>query len=533
MVQSDLVATGVAGLDALFFGGIRRGNLVLVKGEPGSGKTLLGVEFVYRGATVYDEPGLIVVFESDPVLLKRDALAFGWDLDALEAANRIRIIATSPQVLDQELRSSNGVLLQTAREMGARRIFIDNVAVLGALPRGHQTNGSNGHTANGANGNGNGHGASSPREAFQHLLDGLRREELSGLIAHEATGNADVSATLDAAEILADTVLHLQRGRHDRGVFRRIEILKSRGQRFDEGEHTLRIVDGQGLQVYRRVQSDARRRLVQPASEVKRSAVGTDALDQLCGGGVYEGSVTLIIGNSGCGKSTLGYQLATQGVERLEKRALIVTSDEHPAQVLRNADGLGLPLRRHVESGMVGMLHVSPLEVEVDVLFADICRAIEEHRIDRLIVDGVTAIANALHDERRFREFMHGLMAFTKQRMLTTFICYEHPEIFGLTRFMPNSGISSIVDNIILLTYVELGDRMRRAILVAKARGCDHVMETREYTIGQGGVTLVPEAEPLPRASFSQYLGLLSKAPTRIEGDAQRRRRWTDMPLSE
>jgi circadian clock protein KaiC len=213
---------------------------------------------------------------------------------------------------------------------------------------------------------------------------------------------------------------------------------------------------------------------------------------------------------------------------------MLVSSDEHPAQILRNADSLGLPLRKHVDSGVVHLLHVSPLELEVDVLFATICRAVEERAIERLVLDGVTAIANALHDERRFREFMHGVMAFTKQRMLTSFICYEHPEIFGLSRFMPDSGISSIVDNIVLLTFVELGDRMRRAMLVAKARGCDHALSTREYTIGPGGLTLLPEGpETLPFASFSSYLGLLSRAPTRIEPDTLQRRRKSDVPMDE
>ncbi|HTI36424.1 MAG TPA: ATPase domain-containing protein [Vicinamibacterales bacterium] len=517
----DLVATGIAGLDPLFFGGIRRGNLVLVKGEPGSGKTLLGTEFIYRGATQFGEPGLIVVFESNPMLLRRDAAAFGWDLEALERQNTLKIIATSPQVLDQELRGTDGVLLQTAREMGARRIFIDNVALLGA---------ASAHNDRSTNGNGTG----SPREMFQHLLEGLRREELTGLVAHETSTHVNAVLTLESAEILADTVIHLHRGRHERGVFRRIEITKSRGQPFDEGEHTLHISDGKGLEVFRRVQSDVRERLTQPASDLRRSAVGMEAIDQLSGGGLYVGSVSLIIGNSGSGKSILAYQLAAEGAEKLGKRALLVSSDEHPAQILRNADTLGLPLRSQVESGAVQLLHVSPLEVEVDVLYATICRAVEERAAERLVLDGVTAIANALHDERRFREFMHGLMAFTKQRLLTTFICYEHPEIFGVTRFMPDNGISSIVDNIVLLTFVELGDRMRRAMLVAKARGSAHALATREYTIGPGGITVLPEGpDMLPLPSFRTYLGLLSRAPTRVDAEVSKRRPRSDMPVNE
>ena len=166
---------------------------------------------------------------------------------------------------------------------------------------------------------------------------------------------------------------------------------------------------------------------------------------------------------------------------------------------------------------MVQMLYVSPLEVEVDVLYAQICRTIEAHRIERVVLDGVTAIGNALHDERRFREFMHGLMAFTKQRSLTTFICYEHPEIFGLSQFMPDSAISSIVDNIILLTFVELGDRMRRAILVAKARGCDHSLAPASTALAKVASPSCRRRKSVAGPSFRNYVGLLSRAPARVD----------------
>jgi KaiC/GvpD/RAD55 family RecA-like ATPase len=99
---------------------------------------------------------------------------------------------------------------------------------------------------------------------------------------------------------------------------------------------------------------------------------------------------------------------------------------------------------------------------------------------------------------------------------------------------MPDNGISSIVDNIVLLTFVELGDRMRRAMLVAKARGSDHALATREYTIGAGGFTVLPEGpEMLPMASFRSYLGLLSRAPTRVDTDTTQRRRKSDVPVNE
>ena len=130
MAASDLTPMGIAGLDDLFRGGIPRGNVMLVEGAAGTGKTLLGLEFIYRGVTNYQEPGLIVSFEVAPQKLIRDAVNFGWDLAALQQQNRLKLLFTSPQVLSQELNSPDSLLLETAAQMGAQRLFIDGLSLL-------------------------------------------------------------------------------------------------------------------------------------------------------------------------------------------------------------------------------------------------------------------------------------------------------------------------------------------------------------------------------------------------------------------
>src|SRR6476646_8772620 len=101
MAEGDLIRTGIPGLDDVFRGGIPRGNVTLVEGAAGTGKTLLGVEFIYRGITQFNEPGLIVTFEVSPKKLAGDAAAFGWDLEALQQQDKLKVIFTSPPVLNQ------------------------------------------------------------------------------------------------------------------------------------------------------------------------------------------------------------------------------------------------------------------------------------------------------------------------------------------------------------------------------------------------------------------------------------------------
>src|SRR4029453_5673263 len=159
MAEGDLIQAGIAGLDVILQGGMPKGNVLLVEGEAGTGKTLLGMEFIYRGVTYYNEPGMIVSFEVAPQKLIRDAANFGWDLEALQQQNRLKLLFTSPQVLSQELNSPDSLLLETANEMGAQRIFIDGISLLRTVPP---------TPLNG--GNGNGHDVGHYRQLLQQLL---------------------------------------------------------------------------------------------------------------------------------------------------------------------------------------------------------------------------------------------------------------------------------------------------------------------------------------------------------------------------
>ena len=397
MAKSDVIQTGIYGLDQIFLGGILKGNVILVEGAAGTGKTLLGVEFIYRGITEHDEPGIIVVFETSPRKLIRDATGFGWNLDELQQQNKLKIIFTSPKVLDQELRSPDSLLLETAAGIGAQRIFIDGISLLRTVA-----------TDNGASGN----GAASYRELLQQFIEGLQRENLTAMLSHEVLAHQEESAALEVAEFLADTVIILKREHLHRSILRSLEIMKSRGQDYEAGKHTLRITAGKGLEVFRRVQLRARGVPVQPTSE-KRSPIGCRAarcpdrrryLRRIH----HHGR-----GHLGAGKTVLGVQLLLEGALKQGKRGLLVSLDEHPAQILRNAETLGMDLKEQIDTGMIQVLYDSPQELEIDAHFDRIIRTIEEHKIERLLIDGMTSYSSALGDQGLYRDFIHSLVAYS------------------------------------------------------------------------------------------------------------------------
>ena len=204
MPERDLVKTGVDGLDDILSGGLLRGSVVLVEGAVGTGKTTLGVEFIYRGAMEFDEPGLIVLFEVSPDKLVRDAALFGWDLPALERQGRLKIVFTTRQVFQQEIQQADSLLLDEAAAIGARRIFVDGLV--------RRTTG-NGDT-----------GRNTP-EAFHLLAEGLQRERLTAMLGVEVTASDTRLGASLPEEFIADTVVQLRVEPMERAAQRSIEIV--------------------------------------------------------------------------------------------------------------------------------------------------------------------------------------------------------------------------------------------------------------------------------------------------------------------
>jgi circadian clock protein KaiC len=349
------------------------------------------------------------------------------------------------------------------------------------------------------------------------LFESLQRESLTAILSLEVGQRAESTATVEMTDFIADTVIHLGRDRCGRRMKRSIEILKSRGQDFDTGEHTLQVTGGQGLEVFRRVQAPLRGISVQPTSCNMRSVIGVEAIDTLIGGGIFDGSTTMVVGVSGAGKTVLGTQILREGSLRQKTRGLLVSLDEHPQQIIRNAQTLGLDLEKQIADGTIHIMFESPQELEIDSHYARIVDLIEKHDIKRMVIDGMTSYSTAIGEAGVYRDFFHALVAYTKQRLMTTFFNYENPEFLGISSYMPDFPVSSIVDNLILISLVEVGNSLHRCITVVKSRGSKHSFETREFIVSQGGISLVPLEENLdPEVPLQSYSSLLSRAPTRF-----------------
>lgn len=493
--HKDLMPTGIAGLDDVLLGGIQRHNNILVEGAPGAGKTTLALDFICAGAREFGEPGIIVSFELDADKLLRDAAGFNWNLEQLIQDGKVRIIQTSPAVLLQEFRSNEGVLYNELKAMGARRLVIDGLTPLKLYAELHHT----------------------PfREDMHTLVEGLSRLGVTTLVTAERGENLQLG--LEHERFVFDTIITLMRQEQRRRGSRKLRVLKSRGQDFIDGEHTMTIETGSGIHVYRRAQSRPKLTDLQPTSS-ERITTGIAALDALMDGGIYRGSVTMVAGISGTGKTVSAVQFLCANA-RQGRRGLLVTLDEHPDQIMRNAGTLGLDLRKEVEEGRIQIHYESPLELDLDIHFDRIIRLCEAQQIDCIVFDSIAVYEMAAKEEAA--DFLYALATFFKGRLATVYFNYESPELLGVSQISQELKGSHLVDNIVLLSYVEISTKLRRALTVPKVRGSKNVQETNEYLIGEGGIaildeTMQPHAADLavPQLPFSAYYGLLSRSPSR------------------
>jgi circadian clock protein KaiC len=476
-------ATGVAGLDDILAGGLRRGRVYLIEGSPGTGKTTIATQFLLEGAK-RGERGLYITLSETEKELRESASSHGWDF---ADPNEVFELVPPESLLDDEQQQS--LLYSSDLELGetTKRIFevVERVQpkriVLDSL--------------------------SEIRLLAQSSLR-YRRQILS--LKHYFSHHDSTVVMLDdlTTEIndktvhsVAHGVVRLEEMAPEYGAERRrLRVIKYRGQRFRGGYHDF-VIDTGGVRVFPRLVSSEHK------TPFTRDTLksGTAELDALLGGGIERGSSTLVIGPAGTGKSVLTLTFAVAAVERGECAALFIF-DEELGLLFERAKGLGFDLQAMVDSGRLIVSQVDAAELGPGEFAHRVRTVLEEGGARTVVIDSLNGYQQSMPEEQQLVLHMHELLQFLNRRGVSTFLTVAQHGLVGDMKAPVD--VTYLADSVILLRYFEAAGRVRRAISVIKKRTSAHEDTIREYRIGADGITL--------GAPLENFQGVLRGVPELI-----------------
>lgn len=478
--QPPRVSTGNGGLDNILGGGIDPDRMYLVEGQPGTGKTTLGLQFLLDGAA-RGERTLYISLSETASELALVAHRHGWALDNLGVFELIPAeAALNPELEQSVFHSSEIELGETTRLIFDRvahdsptRVVFDSLSELRLL-------------------------AQTPARYRRQVL-GLKHffagRRCTVLVLDDLTDRGD---DLQLHSI-AHGVIRLEQLALDYGAERRrLSVIKMRGTSFRGGFHDFVIRKG-GLVVFPRLIAAEHRR------EFRTEFVpsGDAELDAMLGGGLERGTNALLLGAAGVGKSSLALTYAVAAAKRGEGSA-IYAFDEGRGTLEARAHTLGLPLYQMVEAGLIRIQQIDPAELSPGEFAGLVRHAVEANGIRVIIIDSLNGYLQAMPDERFLILQMHELLSYLGQMgVLTLLVLAQH----GLVGPMQTPiDLSYLSDAVLMLRYFEFEGEVRRALSVVKKRSGRHEHTIREFRLSERGVSVGP--------TLRQFNGIFSGTPT-------------------
>ena len=473
-MESSRIATGVAGLDEILDGGLLRGRNVLVRGSPGSGKTIFGLHFLSAGVDA-GETVLYVNMGEPQAYVEETADAFGLHTE------QIRFHNLSPTQEQFSEGSSYSVfesaeveqpkfiaaLRETIDEVDPDRVLLDPITEFRYLTSDERQF----------------------RAGILGLLDYLKDVDATVMLTSQAGG----SVTDDDLQFLVDAVVSLDVTPQHRTV----SVSKFRGSSFRRGKHFYDITDT-GLTVWPTLVPGEQERSVEPGT----LSSGVAGLDELIHGGLDQGTITILSGPTGVGKTTTGLQFLVQAA--LDgKDGVLFQFEEAERTIRKRADAIGLPLQEALDSGRLSIVEIAPEEYTVGE-FEHFVREAVDDGTELLMIDGSQGFQENLRGIEDTTGALLRIGRFLRAAGVSTILVNEVHNITG-TFHATEERTSNLADNIIFLRHVEYRGEMRKVIGTLKMRTSDFERSLRELEITTDGIRV---GEPLP-----QLRGILTGTP--------------------
>lgn len=455
--------TGINGFDEITLGGLPMGRPTLICGEAGSGKTLFAIEFVVRGITEFNEPGVIVAFEEKTEELEANVASLGFDLKKLTRQNKLRIDYVHIKRSEIEETGEydlDGLFIRIGHaidSIGAKRIVLDTIENL-----------FSGLTNQAV-----------LRAELRRLFQWIKDKGVTAIVTGEKGNGMLTREGLE--EYVSDCVILLDHRVSNQISTRRLRIIKYRGSLHGTNEYPF-LIDEEGISVL-------------PVTSLKleakvsnnRISTGVPSLDAMLDGhGFYEGSSILVSGTAGTGKTSLASSFANQ-VCVSNKRCIYFAFEESPEQIIRNMRSIGINLEKHIDKGLLRFHASRPTMYGLEMHLVVIYKLIKQFKPHAIVLDPITNLIT-VGNVSEVKSILTRLIDFLQTEGIT--VLFTALTLNTIVNDQTDEGVSSLVDSWILVRDIELNGERNRGLYIIKSRGMKHSNQVREFIITSKGLRL-------------------------------------------
>ena len=488
MTNNNVAATGIEGLDHILLGGFPRNHVYLLQGDPGVGKTTLGLQFLLEGVR-NGEAALYITLSETKDELEAVGQSHNWDLSNVHIFEQLvgegsleeddtTVFYPSEIELGQTIKA----MLDEVDRVKPQRVVLDSLSEIRLLAQ----------------------STLRYRKQILALKQFFAGRNITVLFLDDRT--AEVNDL--QLQSVPHGVVELERYTPLYGsARRRLQLVKVRGLNFRDGFHDFSIKTG-GIIVYPRLVAAEHRRIV----ALEQLPSGLKALDDMLGGGVDRGTSTLIMGPAGSGKSALSTQYAVAAARRGEKAAMFIF-EESLSSLFNRSHSLGIPLDEFVDNGSIIIRQIDPAQLQPGELAYLVREAVEEKKVRALVIDSLNGYLNAVPEERFLLLHLHELLSYLGQNGVATILVFAQHGLVGATMQSP-VDVSYLADCVILFRYFEAQGRIHKAISIVKKRSGLHETAIREFRMDKNGIQI---GEPL-----EQFRGILTGVPAFDRGHRDR-----------
>lgn len=460
--------TGIRGFDEITGGGLPENKTTLVVGSAGSGKTLLGLDFLINGALDYEEPGVFMSFEESESELYDDVASFNLDLRSLVAEKKLVLDCVSLERRDIQEGDFNleGVLVRLEHgisAVGAKRVVLDSIESLFA-------------------------GLSDAgllRLEIKRLFRWLKEKQVTAIVIGEL-GEGSASSRNGLEEYISDCIILLDNRVREQIAVRRIRVGKYRGSSHGTNEYPF-VIDKSGLSVIPITSVG----LDKPGTG-ERVSTGIGSLDKMFkGGGYTRGSTILVSGTAGTGKTSLAAAFAAEYCRRGE-RCLLLSYEESSGQLVQNMGSIGINFEPLIKAGLLKIVSTRPSFFGLEMHLLDLYKTIEEFKPQAVVIDPLTSLIGE-GNEREIQSMVTRMIDLLKSQSVTGFFT-SLVSASAQNSSSGEVGVSSLIGTWIVVRELEedAGRRRIRGLYIVKSRGTGHSSDIHKLVLSDEGIELVP-----------------------------------------